>query len=206
MSKNVITANKMKKESNDIYFTPKPIAEMMVEIADLKEGDRVLDPCRGTNKVIYDSIPNYCIKDWAEITEGKNFYDIPDTEKYDAIIFNPPFSQIFQFLTKAMKLTDKFVFIINTQNLILNRMRQILNAGFGITYMYLVDIDWWFGSQLIIKCERNKKSTLDVAKCKTNCDICGTTNCQRGRNGRNPNDCPKINRSTIGEKIFQLDM
>ena len=197
MSKNVITSNKMKKESNDIYFTPQSVAEQMVEIAELKPGDKVLDPCRGLNKVIYNAIPEHCIKDWAELSEGKDFYDIPETEKYDAIIFNPPFSQIFQFLSHVMKLTDKFVFIINTQNLILNRMRWILNSGFGITGLYLCEIDWWFGSQIIVKCERNKPTVLEVAKCKTYCDICGTNNCQRGRGGRDPNHCPKLNKSAI---------
>jgi hypothetical protein len=37
------TGNKLKKSSNDIYYTPKPVALKMIEMCDLKPNNKVLD-------------------------------------------------------------------------------------------------------------------------------------------------------------------
>jgi len=45
-----------------------------------------------------------------DISSGHNFLD--ETEKYDSIITNPPFSLAYEFIQKAKTLTDYFAFLL----------------------------------------------------------------------------------------------
>jgi type I restriction-modification system DNA methylase subunit len=69
--------NKLKSNSNDIIYTPKPIALLMIKLCKIKNGSKVLDPSKGGG-VFYDNLPNNCIKDYCEITENKDFFDYHD--------------------------------------------------------------------------------------------------------------------------------
>ncbi len=179
------------KNNLEITICPSEIAHKMIEIADLKEGDKVLDPCRGGG-IIYNNLPLGCVKSWAEIKEGVDFFQkYNENDFFDCIIMNPPINMLYNFLSSCMKMTDKIVFIINTQNLIINRIRWLLNNKFSITYMYLFEVDYYYGSNLILKCERGKENILNCAMRATLCDRCGAA-CGRGRNGANPNICKKL--------------
>ena len=80
---------KERKNAKDIFQTPLPVALKLIEMAEIEDDDIVLDPCRGDG-VIYNNLPDYCQKEWAEILDGRDFFD------YDApvniIVSNPPFS------------------------------------------------------------------------------------------------------------------
>ena len=84
------TMNNKKSNPNDVVYTPLPVAKMMIEMADIKESDTVLDPSLGAG-VFYNNLPK-CKKDWCEITKGRDFFEYTKGKKYDWIIGNPPYS------------------------------------------------------------------------------------------------------------------
>jgi len=175
---------KNKVSKNDIYYTPFPVAKKMIEMCNITPEMKVLDPCFGGG-VFYDNFPE-CKKEWCEIEKGKDFFD--ETEKYDLIIGNPPYSLWDRWLDKTMELTDKFCYIFGMLNLTTSRLNRIKRNGFGITHFYIVDIEWWFGRFFCIVFEKNKPSIVEVAPKNLLCDICNTK-CERGRKGNDVNTC-----------------
>ena len=55
----------------------------MIEMCNIQEGMKVLDPSKGGG-VFYDNFPNNCIKDDCEIDGGKDFLN--NNKKYDLIL------------------------------------------------------------------------------------------------------------------------
>ena len=116
---------------NDMVMTPRHIAKQMIdyyaEWYDLSE--RVLlDPCRGDG-AFYDQYPDYCTKDWCEITEGRDFFDWP--YKVDWIITNPPYSIFPQFLEKCFEVADNVALLIPLAKLVssLKRINMVMDYG-----------------------------------------------------------------------------
>ena len=112
-----------RKTANDCIYTPKEVAEIMIDLCDIKPADKVLDPSKGGG-VFYDNLPE-CNKDWCEITEDKDFfkYDKP----VDIIIGNPPYSLWAEWLKHTIKLNPKkFCYIFGVYNLNPNRLQKIL--------------------------------------------------------------------------------
>ena len=183
-------ANKLKKSSNDIIYTPKPVALKMIEMCNIKDGDTVLDPSMGGG-VFYNNLPSNCIKSYCEITENKDFFN--ETERYDLIIGNPPYSLWTKWIEHTMKLTDKFCYIFGIMNITDTRLNYIHNNGFGVSKIHLLKIDWWFGHQYLFLFEKNKPSIITVEPSRIFCDICNNKRCKRGRNKNSSNECTNIN-------------
>ena len=141
------TGRKLKTNANDIIYTPKPVAIKMIEMCNIQEGMKVLDPSKGGG-VFYDNFPNNCIKDYCEIDEGKDFFN--NNKKHDLIVGNPPYSLWDKWLEHTMILTNKFCYILGCFNFTDARIRKVLNNGFGITKLHLLKIDWWFSPSYII--------------------------------------------------------
>lgn len=190
MKNKIGVAIKQRQKANDVIYTPKPVAIKMIEMCDLKEGDSVLDPSYGGG-VFYDNLPEYVNKDWCEIEKGKDFFEYD--KKVDCIIGNPPYSLWNKWLEHTMKLTDKFCYIFGILNLTPMRVRKIIENGYGITKIHLLEVDWWFGNSFIILFEKNKPSIMSVESNKIFCDICNNKRCKRGRNGNGSNECTNKN-------------
>ena len=173
-----------KKNANDIIYTPLPVAIKMMEMCNITPNMTVLDPCKGAG-VFYDNLPE-CKKSFCEITEERDFFDW--TEKVDLVIGNPPYSIWTKWIAHTVKITDKFCYIMNNFNFTDNRMRDIINAGFGITQIHLLKIDWWFSHQYLVVFERNKPSIISFGLSRVLCDICGKR-CDRGLKGNSANVC-----------------
>jgi hypothetical protein len=177
--------NKLKKNSNDIIYTPKPIALKMIEMCEIKEGSTFLDPSKGGG-IFYDNLPSICIKDYCEILENKDFFKY--NKNVDLIIGNPPYSLWDRWIEHTMKLTNKFCYILGFLNFTDKRDRNILNNGFGITKIHLLKIDWWFSHSYIVIFEKGKESIITVEPKCILCDICNGR-CKRGRAGNHANIC-----------------
>ena len=139
-------ARELRKKSNDKIYTPKPVAIKMIEMCEIKNGEKVLDCCRGGG-VFYDNLPESCFKYYCEIDEGKDYFD--ETEKYDLIIGNPPYSKWNKWIKHTVKLTDKFCFIFGVINLTDARLNNIFKHGYGLTKFHLLKLDWWFSPSCI---------------------------------------------------------
>jgi len=184
MSNSIGNKIKNKITKNDIYYTPLPVAKRMIEMCNITPEMKVLDPCLGKG-VFYDNLPE-CNKNWCEIEKGKDFFN--ETEKYDLIIGNPPYSLWNDWLDKTMQLTDKFCYIMGSLNMTPQRLGRIINSGFGITQIELIKIDWWFSASYLVVFEKNKPSIMTANPLVYFCDIC-KTRCQRGKNGNDVNTC-----------------
>jgi len=77
-----------KDETYYFHQTPEELCKKLIEQVPLVEGDRVLEAFRGEGN-FYNNLPDFVEKDWAEITEGRDYKD--HTKPFDWIITNPPF-------------------------------------------------------------------------------------------------------------------
>ena len=55
---------KERETANDVLFTPLPVAMKLIEMTEIKENDRVLDPCRGEGafSTIYQIVKRNIVK------------------------------------------------------------------------------------------------------------------------------------------------
>eukprot|EP00732_Lithocolla_globosa_P001488 Lithocolla_globosa_v1_NODE_752_length_3331_cov_1184.225275.p2 type:complete len:191 gc:universal NODE_752_length_3331_cov_1184.225275:651-79(-) len=179
----------MRKRKNDCIYTPKPVAIKMIDMCDLKDGDIVLDPCKGGG-VFFDNLPNNIKKDWCEIEQNKDFCEY--NKHVDVIIGNPPYSIWNKWIEHTCNICDKFCYIMGFLNFTPPRIDYIINQGFGLTKIHLLKVDYWFGQSIICVFEKNKESIITVYKDRETCDICNSR-CMRGLNGNSMNVCtPKI--------------
>lgn len=123
---------------NDMVMTPRHIAKQMIDFykSEITFASVILDPCRGTG-AFYDQYPDYCRKDWCEITEGRDFFDWP--YKVDWIITNPPYSIFPQFLEKCFEVADNVALLIPLAKLVssLKRINMVMDYG-GIVSMRVI--------------------------------------------------------------------
>lgn len=96
----------MKLLESDYVQTPEWCAMDMVSF--FNPQGKVLDPCRGENRVFH----NILNCDWAEITEGVDFYKI--TERYDWIIGNPPYSIFNSWIKHSYRIGTNIVYLLPT--------------------------------------------------------------------------------------------
>jgi len=157
-----------KETPNDVIYTPKPVAKIMIDMCEIKPTDKVLDPSRGKG-VFFNNLPE-CQKDWCEITDGKNFFDF--NERVDLVIGNPPYSIWSDWIEHTMNITDKFCYIFGSMNFTDDRLRNIIDQGFGVTKFHLLKIDWWFSPSYIIVFERGKPSIISVSETRIKCPLC----------------------------------
>ena len=189
MSNKIANGIKFRKNANDIIYTPKPVALTLIEMCDLKEGDKVLDPCYGGG-VFYQNLPDYVSKEWCEIEKGKDFFEY--NERVDCIIGNPPFSIWKKWLEHTIKLTDKFAYVMNSNNLTHMRLEMLKQKNYGITKLHLCSVRWWFGNTFLVVFEKNKPSIISFDGNSIICDICNKADCKRGRLGNSANTCTNV--------------
>ena len=112
------------REGQDYYATPEPIGFKMVELADIKRGERILEPSAGhgaiarffpedTDRTIVEPSSELASKA-AIVSAGANaknhtFEELNVRLKYDAVVMNPPYGMggkvAMDHLAKAMKHT-----------------------------------------------------------------------------------------------------
>ena len=102
-----MTKNNILVES-DYVQTPEWCAEDIMTY--FAPTGKILDPCRGLNKVFHNIMPEDA--DWCEIQEGKNFFDYQ--EKVDWIIGNPPYSIFHEWMEHSFEIADNIVYLVPT--------------------------------------------------------------------------------------------
>jgi hypothetical protein len=186
--KSVCKSISSRGKPNDKIYTPAPLVDILLNMCDFKDGDRVLDCCMGEG-AFYNKLPPFVIKEWCEIDKGKDFFEW--NEKVDWVIGNPPYSVWTKWLEHTAKITDKFVYVFGSYNFTETRILSLLEKGFNITEIVLTKVDWWFSHTFVIKFEKNKDAIIK-AHPTIFCDICNTR-CDRGRKGNSSNKCcPRV--------------
>lgn len=119
------------KNGNDNIMTPVYTAEKIVK--HFNPSGKILEPCCGTGNFL-----KVMKADWAEISRGKNFFEI--TGKWDWIITNPPYSQYRAFMNKSFEVADNIVFLQLINAIWYKaRLTDMKNAGFGIKELFLLE-------------------------------------------------------------------
>ena len=100
---------KGQRKKSDFYETPYSITSHLLEVEDFDKSLTVCEPACGAGAIV-----KVLKREWEEVTA----YDIEtnfltQTETYDYIITNPPFSLAYEFVQKAKQLaTKKFAFLL----------------------------------------------------------------------------------------------
>jgi hypothetical protein len=155
MGKKLNTVRSIKERSrpNDILFTPLPVALKLIEMTNIQRNEKLLDPCRGEG-VIYNNLPTFCEKDWAEITEGHDFFEYD--KPVDTIICNPPFSIYTKWIQHCIKLNpQKIALVIGCLNLTTIRLKLLEDSGYYMTRMSIVNVRGWFSNTYLVLFEKN---------------------------------------------------
>ena len=178
-----------KLKPNDVIYTPKQVAKLMIDMCNIDVEDKVLDPSKGGG-VFYDNI--VANKSYCEIAEGVDFFSLSGCRKYDLIIGNPPYSLWNEWLDKTMELTDKFCYIFGIMNFTHARMARILDKGYVMTHYHLLKISYWFSHSVIVIFEKKTINThmtkFTVSPDAYHCEECGRR-CGRGLKGQSYNKC-----------------
>ncbi len=100
---------KGQRKKSDFYETPYSMTSHLLEVEDFNKSLTVCEPACGDGAIVkilekkWDNVVAYDIE--------KNF--LWETENYDYIITNPPFSLAYEFVQKAKQIaTEKFAFLL----------------------------------------------------------------------------------------------
>ena len=159
--------------SYTLHQTPPDLARDLVALLPLVSTDVLYEPFKGEG-AFYDAFPAENPKDWAEITQGREFraYTPP---AYDWVISNPPFrvddfgkngNAIFPLIDYFTDRAKKGVaFLVSDQGLgTLTRIRrQHLRAkGWDITKIVMCEVKKWRGRYYFIVFQPSTTTCLDV--------------------------------------------
>lgn len=85
----------------ELYPTPHQVVSALMQKLKLREKDKFLEPCRGTDAIWNQiNLPDNQ-KHWAEIEMGRDYLKT-NFQQVDVIITNPPFSLTEQFIEKSL--------------------------------------------------------------------------------------------------------
>lgn len=115
---------------NDRVMTPGWLAEKVIQWANVEDGDRVYEPCRGDGG-FYDLLPPGT--EWAEIDMGRDMFEY-DPGGVDIVITNPPYSCLGDFLVHMMTEIKprRMILLAPITNLVTKkRLRDTFNNGYG---------------------------------------------------------------------------
>ena len=169
MTSKIMNKIQKKQNPNDVIYTPNTIVDLMLDLCDYKEGQSVLDPCKGKG-AFFDKLSEP--KDYCEITENIDFFDY--TKKVDLIVGNPPYSILTKWLDHTMTICDKFCYVIGMYSLTPVRLQKMEEQGFHITKILLTQVPSWFMRSYILVVEKGEKKsiTFDYKNIGNKCLYC----------------------------------
>jgi hypothetical protein len=119
------------------FQTPPEVCKFMADLAGsyvmFNDKLRILEPTKGTGNLVYALKNNYNFQS-SNIITPDNFWDVQDTEKFDIVVMNPPFSPMelgYKILYRCMNMSDiiialmPWLTIINSEK----RTNDIINFG-----------------------------------------------------------------------------
>ena len=101
---------KLVEKDADICFTKDEMAKYLISKIKFKEGDKVMEPCKGKG-AFFINLPKNTINLYCEINENKDY--LTQNEKVDITLSNPPFvprKLFWDFMKKAMETTNREIY------------------------------------------------------------------------------------------------
>ena len=149
-----------------IVMTKPEMAKHLIGLIDFKDGDIVMEPCRGDG-AFYNNLPDNVIKEWCEINEDKDFLEYQG-RKFDICLANPPFvprKLFWSFMQKSMDFTNRQIYwLINISSLNVftpKRLEEMKTKGWFIESFYVVSDKRWFGRYIWLKIGRNDNNIFN---------------------------------------------
>jgi len=152
------TIIKKRTSPNDVFITPKELAQKHIDLIPYNENDLWLDPCKNDGSY-FNQFPTEN-KEYCEILENKDFFEYQGNP--DIIIQNPPYSILDIWIKKNIDLNPRVIsFLIGIGNLTTRRIEWLEKAGYGITKMKMLKVWKWYGMSVIVVFEKGKKSIIE---------------------------------------------
>jgi len=152
------TIIKKRTSPNDVFITPKELAQKHIDLIPYNENDLWLDPCKNDGSY-FNQFPTEN-KEYCEILENKDFFEYQGNP--DIIIQNPPYSILDIWIKKNIDLNPRVIsFLIGIGNLTTRRIEWLEKAGYGITKMKMLKVFKWYGMSVIVVFEKGKKSIIE---------------------------------------------
>jgi hypothetical protein len=159
----------MDKDTYLFHQTPVKLAADLIKTVPLVDGDVVYEPFRGEG-AFYNSLPDFVVKKWAEIEEGKDFKD--ETEPVDWVISNPPFSlksaggkkenAFWKIILHFLPMIRKGVAFLGNDycltTLTPKRLSILEEMGFSITNLTVCNVKKWRGRYFFIIVQKTRSS------------------------------------------------
>ncbi len=151
---------KYRSKSQDKFYTPVELATLLIGLVPITIGDTLCDPFRGRG-AFFDNFPKGHQKNWAEIDDGRDFFDLPE-KSYDWLISNPPYSNLDEVIEKSVKVARKgFAYLLLGHAITPKRLEAIKIAGFGLTKIHLSKVFKWYGISTFCVFEKGKSNLLE---------------------------------------------
>jgi len=159
MSESVSRKIKKRNKANDVFITPIPLAKKHIDMIEYEDSDIWLDPFKNSGNY-YNQFPNDC-KVWAEILEGKDFFDF-DME-VDIICSNPPYSMIDKVIKKSIELKPHTIsYLIGQNNLTAKRIETLNKAGYGLYKVRMMKVWDWYGLSYIVYFKKGEENCIEI--------------------------------------------
>lgn len=157
MSSAVSTTIKKRESPNDVFYTPPAVVDIHLNMIEHRQGDKWFDPFKGKG-AYYDKYPTE-IKDWCEITDGRDFFAY--AEPVDIIVSNPPYSLIDDVLAHSVKLNARIIsYLIGQNNLTAKRIEYMNNQGYGLSKIHITKVFKWYGLSYIVVFEKGATNCI----------------------------------------------
>lgn len=162
-SENDKLSKKVEKDK-DIVMTQPSMAKHLINQIKFKEGDIVMEPCKGKG-AFYDNLPDNVEKIYCEINEDKDYLEF--NGKVDITLSNPPFvprKLFWSFMEKAMETTNREIYwLINLISLNVftpRRLDEMKEKNWFIQSFHIVSDKRWFGRYAFIKIGRENPNVF----------------------------------------------
>lgn len=156
--------NKMKKDPT-LCMTKPEMAKILIERIKFKDGDVVIEPCRGDG-AFYNNLLANVEKKYCEILEGLDYLEF--NENVDITLSNPPFvprKLFWSFMEKAMTTTRREIYwLINLSSLNVftpKRLKEMEQQDWFINNMFVCADKRWFGRYVWVKITKEKTNFIE---------------------------------------------
>jgi hypothetical protein len=136
-------------------YTPRGVAIDLLNDINFNENDIVLEPFRGGG-AFYNNFPENVMKNWSEITDGRDFFTYEFPCRFTKIITNPPYKDIvtgknimIKCLEKMFEICDDEVWSLFNQSafgsMTPKRLSGWRDKGFEIHHIRIIQVKKWYG-------------------------------------------------------------
>jgi len=160
--------SKLTEKDNDISMTKIDMAKHLISLINFKDGDVVMEPCKGTGS-FYNNLPTNTKNIFCEINEGIDYLNFDG--EVDITLSNPPFvprKLFWEFHRKAMKTTKREIYwLINILSLNVftpNRLEEMIGNGWYIESFHIVSDKRWYGRYTWVKFTKDKNNIFTYTK------------------------------------------